>query len=160
MSTVYEGAVIFCRDIAVSRRFYEDLLGQEVDMDFGPNIGFKRGFALWQVDHAFQMIHERTPGNTGPLGRQNLELYFETAELETASAHFSEAGVEYIHPLREQSWGQRAFRVYDPDGHIVEVGEPMPAVIARLLGEGLPVEAVVERTGMPIETVKQVAAAS
>jgi catechol 2,3-dioxygenase-like lactoylglutathione lyase family enzyme len=150
--------VVFCRDIAASRRFYEDLLGQEVEMDFGPNVGFKGGLALWQVEHAFQMIHERASESTDPLGRQNLELYFETAELEAASARFSKAGVEYLHSLREQPWGQRAFRVYDPDGHIVEVGEPMPAVILRLLGEGLPTEAVAEKTGMPIEIVQQIAA--
>ncbi len=154
----YQSAVIFCRDIAVSRRFYEDLLDQKVDMDFGLNIGFKGGFALWQVDHAFEMIHDRAPERSDPLGRQNLELYFETAELEAASARFSEAGVEYVHPPREQPWGQRAFRVYDPDGHIVEVGEPMPAVILRLLREGLSAEAVAEKTGMPIEVVRQTAA--
>jgi catechol 2,3-dioxygenase-like lactoylglutathione lyase family enzyme len=159
VSIVYQGSVIFVQDMAVSRRFYEDLLGQEVDMDFGPNVGFKGGFALWQVDHAFQMIHEHAPENTGPLGRQNLELYFEAAELGAASDRFSAAGVEFVHPLREQPWGQRAFRIYDPDGHIVEVGEPMPAVILRLLGEGLSAEAVAEKTGMPLEIVTQTAAA-
>ena len=69
-----------------------------------------------------------------------------------------EAGVEYVHPLREHPWGQRVFRVYDPDGHIVEVGEPMSEVIARLLGEGKSVEAVAEQTAMPLEMVEQVAA--
>lgn len=152
MNVAYEGAVIFCRDIAASRRSCEDLLGQEVDIDFGPNIGFKGGLALWQVDHAFQMIHEHAPENTGLLGRQNLELYFEAA-----STRFSEAGVKFVHPLREQPWGQRAFCVYDPDGHFVEVGKPMPAVVLCLLGKGLSAEAVAEKTGMPVEIVNQTA---
>jgi hypothetical protein len=31
--------------------------------------------------------------------------------------------VEYVHPLREQPWRQRVVRFYDPDHHIIEVGE-------------------------------------
>jgi uncharacterized glyoxalase superfamily protein PhnB len=33
--------------------------------------------------------------------------------------------VDLIHPIVEQAWGQRVFRFYDPDGHAVEVGEPL-----------------------------------
>jgi hypothetical protein len=33
--------------------------------------------------------------------------------------------VELIHPILQQAWGQRVFRFYDPDRHIVEIGEPM-----------------------------------
>jgi catechol 2,3-dioxygenase-like lactoylglutathione lyase family enzyme len=157
MNVTYQSSVIFVQDIAASRHFYEELLGQEVEMDFGPNVGFGGGFALWQVDHAFQMIYERAPYAAQRLGRQNYELYFETGDLEAASIRLSGAGVEFVHPLREQPWGQRAFRIYDPDGHIVELGEPMPAVIARLLGEGLSAGAVAERTGMPLEIVEQIA---
>ena len=29
-----------------------------------------------------------------------------------------------VHPIRTEPWGQRVFRLLDPDGHIVEVGEP------------------------------------
>jgi len=126
-------------------------------MDFGLNVGFKDGFALWQVDHAFQMILGHAPDSVERLGRQNYELYFETEDLEGASSHLLEAGVEFVHPLREQPWGQRVFHVYDPDGHIVELGEPMSAVIARLLGKGMSAEAVAERTAMPLEIVQQIA---
>jgi catechol 2,3-dioxygenase-like lactoylglutathione lyase family enzyme len=157
MNVTYQSSVIFVQDIATSRHFYEELLGQEVEMDFGPNVGFRGGFALWQVDHAFQMIYEHAPGSVERQGRRNFELYFETGDLEAASICLSEAGVEHVHPLREQPWSQRAFRVYDPDAHIVELGEPMPAVIARLLGEDLSPIAVAERTGMPLDIVEQIA---
>ena len=49
------------------------------------------------------------------------------------------------------------FHVYDPDGHLVELGEPMSAVIARLLGKGLSAEAVAERTAMLLDVVQQIA---
>jgi len=157
MKITYQSSVIFVQDVAASRRFYEELLGQEVEMDFGPSVGFKGGFALWQVDHAFQMIYERVPDTVQPLGLRNYELHFETADVEAASVRLSEAGVEFVHPLREQPWGKRLFRVHDPDGHMVAVGEPMAAVIARLLGQGMSTEAVAERTSMPVEIVEQIA---
>ena len=50
MNIEFQSPVIFVKDIDISRRFYEDLLDQTVDIDFGPNIAFKSGFALWQVD--------------------------------------------------------------------------------------------------------------
>lgn len=37
---------LFVRDIEISRHFYVDILGQEIDLDFGGNIIFKSGFAI------------------------------------------------------------------------------------------------------------------
>ena len=156
MDIKFEGSVIFVRDITSSRQFYEDLLGQEVEMDFGPNVGFKGGFALWQVDHAFEMIYDSPPENQTHLGLKNFELYFETPNLENVSTHLAQAGVEFVHPLHEQPWGQRALRVYDPDGHIVELGEPMSAVILRMVKNGMPIEAIAKQTGMPVDIVRHI----
>ena len=58
MDIVYQALAIFVQDIAASRRFYEKLLGQEVDMDFGPSVDFAGGFTLWQIDHSFRTDSE------------------------------------------------------------------------------------------------------
>ena len=79
-------------------------------------------------------------------------------DVEGVMQRFGEAGVEFVHPLREQPWGQRVVRIYDPDRHIIEVGEPMSVVVSRLLGQGMSVEQAAERTGMPVEAVQQIAA--
>jgi uncharacterized glyoxalase superfamily protein PhnB len=50
-------------------------------------------------------------------------LYFEDADLEAAFGRIAGA-VELIHGIRREAWGQRVFRFFDPDGHIVEIGEP------------------------------------
>ena len=92
------------------------------------------------------------------LGRGNLEIYFESGQLDETVALLQKNGVEFIHPLVEQPWGQRVVRFYDPDRHIVEVGEPMPVVIVRYLSQGLSVDEVVQRTFMPREIVEQIAA--
>jgi catechol 2,3-dioxygenase-like lactoylglutathione lyase family enzyme len=157
MNIAFQSAVIFVQDIEVSRQFYEGLLGQQVLMDHGPNVGFAGGFAIWQVDHARQIIGQQPPGEQGQLGHNNLELYFETEDLETALAQLVDANVPFVHPLREQPWGQRVFRFYDPDGHVVEIGEPISATIRRLLEQGLSPEQVAQRSSMSLEIVNQVA---
>jgi catechol 2,3-dioxygenase-like lactoylglutathione lyase family enzyme len=165
MDIKFQSSVIFVQDIEASRRFYRDLLGQEVAMDHGPNVGFVGGFAIWQVEHACEVMFDRPPhrpnvpmgSQAGQLGRENLELYFESADLDAVWARLSEAKVSLAHPLREQPWGQRVFRIYDPDGHIVEVGEPMPVVILRFLGQGMSLNEVAGRTSMPLEIVRQIA---
>jgi catechol 2,3-dioxygenase-like lactoylglutathione lyase family enzyme len=151
-------AVIFVKDIKASRHFYEEVLGQQVLMDHGPNVGFAGGFALWQIDHASQVIFQRV-SEEQPARSNKAELYFETGQIEEACQRLEAAGVEWIHPVIEQPWGQRVVRFYDADGHIIEFGEPMPAVITRFLGQGMSLEEVAQRTSMPLEIVSQIAAA-
>ena len=31
--------------------------------------------------------------------------------------------INYVHKLKEYPWGQKAIRIYDPDGHMIEIGE-------------------------------------
>lgn len=151
--------VIFVKDIAVSCRFYEDLLGQKVMMDFGPCVSFVGGFALWHVEHAYQMIFNTSVDDTSPLGRKNLEFCFETDDLDAVLAKVTAAQVKLVCPPHEQPWGQRVFHIYDPDGHIVEIGEAMPTVLLRFMSQGMSVKDAARRTGMPLEFVQHVAQA-
>lgn len=151
-----QSVVIFVRDIAESRRFYEGLLGQTVLMDHGPNVGFESGFAIWQAEHASQIIHGRPDEPSRRLGCNNLELYFETDNLDAFSDRVAEGGAEVIHSVREQPWGQRVLRIADPDGHIVEVAEPMHVVVARFASQGLDADAIAARTSMPLGVVRQI----
>jgi catechol 2,3-dioxygenase-like lactoylglutathione lyase family enzyme len=153
----YQSAVLFVKDIAAARRFYTDLLDQKVRMDHGTNVGFEAGFALWQVDHARQVIHGQAESTPGSLGCDNLELYFESDALDATWERFASAGVTVVHPIVEQPWGQRVFRVADPDGYVVEVAEPMPVAIQRMLAQGLTVEEVAKQAAMPVEIIKLLA---
>ena len=58
--------------------------------------------------------------------------------------------------MREQPWGQQVVRVRDPDGHIVEVGEPIPVFVARFLAQGMSVDEAAERTSVPADVVRQI----
>lgn len=39
--------------------------------------------------------------------------------------------IEYVNPLMTHSWGQRVIRIYDPDHHVIEIGESMEYVNAK-----------------------------
>ena len=157
MNIKFQSSVLFVKDIKTSRHFYEEVLGQKVLMDHGPHVAFVGGFAIWEADYAHETIFGRPSSEMGPLGRENCELYFETEDLDAAWVRLSEAGVEFVHPIQEQPWGQRGFYLRDPDGHLVDLGEPMPVVIGRFLAQGMSVEEVVKRTFMPLEVVRQIA---
>lgn len=156
MAVKFQSTVLFVRDMGAARGFYEGLLEQQVLMDHGPNVGFVGGFALWQADHAEQIVYGRQLEREGKLGTHNCEIYFESEDLDAAWQRLADAGVEVVHPMREQPWCQRVFRVYDPDGHIVELGEPMYVVVARLRAQGMTPEAISTRTSMPLEIVRQI----
>lgn len=59
----------------------------------------------------------------------------------------------YVHPIMEHSWGQRVVRFYDPDKHIIEVGENMKVVCKRFLDSGMTPEQVAKRMDVPMKFV-------
>lgn len=143
----YQGVLIVVNDMAVSRRFYEECLGQKVLFDFGVDVAFEGGLTIHQKDHFQELLGgERfavvIKSHAG-------ELYFESAEIETFEQRLKETGVEFIHPIREQPWAQRVMRIYDPDGHVIEIGESMEAAVLRLYQQGSSLESICQRTGMP-----------
>ena len=143
-------------DIQRSRDFYENLLGQKVLLDHGRAVDYKGGFAIIQADYAFEVIHSRRCTSKDKLGSIHSELYFDTSDLEEVFKKVKNAGVKLVHPIVEQPWGQRVFRFLDPDGYMVEIGEPMDVVISRLLEKGMTTDEVAKYTSMPIETVNKV----
>lgn len=143
----FDGPLIVVDDMARSRHFYEQLLGQKVKFDFGPNVPFE-GFSIHLKSHFQSLLGDvsQYPVIQKPHWG---ELYFETDELEPIYQRLNEAGVEFIHGVCEQPWGQRVMRFYDPDGHIVEIGETMEAVVWRLYEQGLSIDIISEKSAMP-----------
>jgi catechol 2,3-dioxygenase-like lactoylglutathione lyase family enzyme/RimJ/RimL family protein N-acetyltransferase len=158
MNIKFISSILFVEDIKISRQFYEGVLGQTVDIDFGVNVSYTSGFSLWQRDHAWGVIFGAKQPGSNPACQPEVELGFETAHIDEAIRCLDAAGVKYEHPLIEQPWGQRTVRFYDPDQHLIELGELMSVVIARFLSQGLSIEQAAQRTGMPLEIVRQTAA--
>ena len=126
MEVKFHSPALLVKDISVSRQFYEKLLQQKVKLDNGRYVSFAGGFSLWQIDLAYEAIFGNSycqgkPQNNG----HQFELYFETDNLDDVYTELSGNMVEMLHDIAKQPWGQRVFRVYDPDKYIVEIGEPM-----------------------------------
>jgi catechol 2,3-dioxygenase-like lactoylglutathione lyase family enzyme len=146
--------LIVVNNMEVSRNFYEKVLNQKVQYDFGENVSFEGGFAIHLKSHFSNLISINK--NDIVQKSNNCELYFEEGNLDSFLQKLKGMdSIEYVHGLKEQPWGQRVIRFYDPDMHIVEVGEPMESVIKRLLSEGSSVEETSKRTLMPEEFVRQ-----
>jgi len=62
--------------------------------------------------------------------------------------------INYVHSMVEHSWGQRVVRFYDPDNHIIEVGENMTIVVRRFLNSGLSIKETAIRMDVPVDYVK------
>jgi len=160
MDIQHRSVVLLVKDLPAARRFYEEVMGLKVSMDLGVNIEFAPGtFALWQWEYARKVIFRPPYGDRQAQHNYHAEVYFETAQIEEAARRLESAGVVWIHRVEEMPWAQRTLRFYDPDGNIIEVGEPMDAAVLRLLAAGLSLEAVAQRTSMPLEVIQKIAAA-
>ena len=88
------------------------------------------------------------------MGSNSFELYFETESLDEIFNDLKNQKTEFLHEIEEQPWGQRVLRFYDPDKHIIEIGETMEAVIIRFYKQGHSFEEIVEKSSMPKEFVE------
>ena len=141
-------------DIAASRHFYELLLGQRVKDDFGVNVAFEGNFAIHLKTH-FQGLLGEAARFPVTQKAHNGELYFESDEVDAIYQRLTQAQVEFAHPVQEQPWGQRVMRFYDPDGHVIEIGEQMEAVVMRYYELGSSPDQIHEKTAMSVEFVEQ-----
>ena len=144
--------LIVVSDINKARKFYEDILKQKVKIDFGENITFEGDFALHLKSHYKDLVN--CPEEEILLKSHNGELYFESDSIEEDYERIKRTGTEFLHGLREQPWRQYVTRFYDPDGHIVEVGESIQALVSRLKKEGMDKEGISAATSLPLVFVE------
>ena len=137
------------KDIDKSVKFYQRVLGLRVVMDFGANKTLTGGLAL-QTSETWK---EFIATDKIIFGNNATEVYFEEDDFDTFINRLKEYSVEYVHSVKEHSWGQRVVRFYDPDKHIIEVGENMKVVCKRFLDSGMTPEQVEERMYVPMKFV-------
>lgn len=141
------GTLISVSDIKKSRKFYEDVFGLKVAMDVGANLTFDCGLFLQQDYDKLLGI----PKDKILKEPNNMEVYFEEEDLDSFMKILRKrSDIRYVHDVREYPWGQRVVRFYDPDGHIIEVGEDMKKVVERFLNSGLSKEQTAERMHISI----------
>lgn len=143
--------LIAISDLEASKKFYQEVLGQKIVLDFGWNVTFSGGFAI-QLNFAQLLSIDK---ETVMKKSHNFELYFEEDDFDAFIEHLKKFDdIEYVHQPKKYDWQQRVVRIYDPDKHIIEIGESM-AVIAKLyLNQGLSIEETANIIQHPVEFVK------
>lgn len=138
----YTAALISVADVRASRSFYEELFGLELYQDYGINVSFTCGLALQQNFAWLTGVPEDSVARRS----HNLELCFETEDFDGFLEKLDRRPeVRRLGDVVEHSWGQRVVRFYDPDGHLIEVGEDMGMVVRRFLASGQTLEEVSAR---------------
>lgn len=145
----YVSTLISVKDMEVSKKFYREVLGVEVISDLGANVTLTGGFALQRMDTWQYFIANKEVY----LHNNAAELVFEEKEFDSFVEHMKKFDIEYVHDVVEYGWGQRVIRFYDPDYHIIEVGEDMEMVVRRFKATGMTDEQVAERMHVPLDYV-------
>lgn len=151
----YKGTLITVKDIIKSKAFYKSVLDLDVVMEAGANVELAGGVFLQTLDTWVNFIH--TPKAEIIFSNNAIELYFETDDIDGFIEKLNAlADIEYIHPLIEHSWGQRAIRFYDLDHHIIEVAENIVMVIKKFIDSGLTIERTAMRMDVGVDYIKSV----
>jgi catechol 2,3-dioxygenase-like lactoylglutathione lyase family enzyme len=148
--------VLIVNDIERSKIFYQELFSMEIENDFGTNISFKNAFSLWEKNRAEEIIFNSEDKIYSSSKIKNMELYFESDNIEALWNKLREKNIEFIHEPREEPWGQKTLRFLDPDKYIIEIAEPMENLILRLFSEGYSESEIAQKTQMNINSVKEV----
>jgi catechol 2,3-dioxygenase-like lactoylglutathione lyase family enzyme len=154
MSIKFQSAVLITDNIENMKEFYINVMGQAVEHDFGGCVIFSCGLSIWRVESNCALA--KALGNGFSTGKNNgLEVCFETGDFGVEVQKIKSKGINLIHDVAEEQWGQYTIRFYDPDGNIVELGESMAGFCKRLFRSGLNIAEVSQKTGIPQRKVKE-----
>lgn len=120
-----KNVLLVVKDIEASKKFYHDLFGLQVVTDFGRNVILTEGLVLQE-----RQLWEEFVDKEVILGGNAMELYFEDTDLDAFAEKLEASPYEivYVNRLMEHDWGQRVIRFYDPDMHLIEIGESIEYV--------------------------------
>lgn len=146
----FKNPLLVVSDMDISVKFYKEVLGLRKIMDFGENVTLTGGVCLQTKETWAEFIENESLS----FGGKTSEIYFEEDDFDGFENKLKNLDINYVHPVKEHSWGQRVVRFYDPDCHIIEVGENIKTVCKRFLESGMTPEQTAERMEVPLKFVK------
>ncbi len=146
----FKNPLLVVSDMDISVKFYKEVLGLRKIMDFGENVTLTGGVCLQTKETWAEFIENESLS----FGGKTSEIYFEEDDFDGFENKLKNLDINYVHPVKEHSWGQRVVRFYDPDCHIIEVGENIKTVCKRFLESGMTPEQTAERMDVPLKFVK------
>ena len=118
----FSGFLIVVKDCKKAEKYYHDLFGLETLQDNDGNMALSGGLYLQEEAYWRGFI-----GRDVISKNHACELYFEEENVdafyEKLKTLYPET--EFVNLPMTHSWGQRVVRFYDPDGNLIEVGEPV-----------------------------------
>lgn len=112
--------VLFARDMARMRHFYEQVLGFPIAEELGPQwIAYRVGSNRLALTSRGLLFDDPPP----PDGALSAQLAFRVAPaaVDGCASELAAAGVSIVSPPTDQPWGHRTLFVRDPDGNVVEI---------------------------------------
>ncbi|MDP3737792.1 MAG: VOC family protein [Hyphomonadaceae bacterium] len=112
--------VIFARDIAAMRGFYQNIMRFPVERELGPDWTEHR---IGANILALARPHAGTDDLPTPKGSASLQLAFRVApdDVNRCELELRAAGVPIVSPATDQPWGHRTLFFRDPDGNLLEI---------------------------------------
>jgi catechol 2,3-dioxygenase-like lactoylglutathione lyase family enzyme len=112
--------VIFVRDMAAMRRFYEDILGFPLLRELSP------GWIEYRVgDNTLALARPRLTAADVPTpsGSASLQLAFRVSvrDVDRCADELVRQSVDLLSPPTDQAFGHRTLFFRDPDGNLLEV---------------------------------------
>ena len=139
------------RDMERSKTFYREVLGLHVVMDFGANVTLTGGLCLQTLDTWTDFLGKEVEEIR--FGANDSEVYFEEDDFDGFLKKLEQMPDIVSLGVVEHGWGQRVVRLYDPDRHIIEVGENMKSVCRRFRDQGMTPEQIAARMEVPLKFV-------
>ena len=146
-----KNSMLVVTDMDKTVEFYERVLGLQVVVDFGANKTLTGGLALQTLETYKDFIGTSSIS----FGGNNFEIYFEEEDFDKFVNKLESCNIQYVHPVKEHSWGQRVVRFYDPDRNIIEVGEDMKTVCKRFINSGMTPEQAAKRMDVSVEYINE-----
>jgi uncharacterized glyoxalase superfamily protein PhnB len=131
MSTTVAGKVmpiIAVGSVDATRDFYVDTLGFTHMMGVVGKDGQLDFCSVLLGEAQVMFTRGRQPASAGQ--PQAVEVYLEVEDVDALHTRLQKKGVPIVDPLTLQWWGDRTFKVQDPNGYVVwfytNVSQPMP----------------------------------
>lgn len=144
-----KNTMLVVKDMERSKKFYWEVMGLRTLVDLQIHAVLTGGLGL-QTEASWQGFIEQETSYKG----NDAEIYFEEDDFEPFIEKLTKMDIEYVHPPYTHEWGQRVVRFYDPDYHILEVGESMKIVCRRFLDAGLDEMQIAKKTSLPLKAVR------
>jgi uncharacterized glyoxalase superfamily protein PhnB len=128
--------IIAVESVDATRDFYVDKLGFSHVMGMVGKDG-QLDFVTVVLGAARMMFSRAAGAASRTTPKQSVEIYLAVADVEAYHATLKQKGVAITDPLTVQWWGDRTFKVLDPNGYqlwfYTNVAEPVPPQGAKLV---------------------------